>query len=77
LVLLPPPGFDPAPYADSDVLLRALVLRANFELNIRFLAGYFRDPSHVARVQAWRALHPGYGRGRHRTARALQDPLIV
>ena len=40
-------------------------------------SGYFRDPSHVARVQAWRALHPGYGRGRRRTARALQDPLIV
>ena len=38
---------------------------------------YFRDPSHVARVQAWRALHPGYGRGRRRTARALQDPLIA
>jgi hypothetical protein len=40
-------------------------------------SGYFRDPSHVARVQAWRAAHPGYGRGRRRTARALQDPLIV
>ena len=40
-------------------------------------SGYFRDPSHVARVQAWRALHPGYGRGRRRTARALQDSLIV
>ena len=40
-------------------------------------SSYFRDPSHVARVQAWRALHPGYGRGRHRAARALQDPLIV
>ena len=39
--------------------------------------GYFRDPSHVARVQAWRALHPGYGRGRRRTAPALQDSLIV
>ena len=37
----------------------------------------FRDPSHVARVQAWRALHPGYGRGRRRTARALQEFLIV
>jgi hypothetical protein len=32
---------------------------------------------HVARVQAWRAAHPGYGRGRHRAPRALQDPLIV
>jgi hypothetical protein len=40
-------------------------------------SGYFRDPSHVARVQAWRAAHPGYGRGRRRTARALQDLLIV
>lgn len=38
--------------------------------------GYFCDPSHVARVQAWRALHPGYGRGRRRTTPALQDPLI-
>ena len=24
---------------------------------------YFRDPVHVARVQAWRAAHPGYSRG--------------
>lgn len=40
-------------------------------------AGYFRDPVHVARVQAWRAAHPGYGRGRHRAPRALQDSLIV
>ena len=23
---------------------------------------YFRGPEHVARVQAWRATHPGYGR---------------
>ena len=38
---------------------------------------YFRDPSHVARVPAWRALDSGYGRGRRRAARALQDPLIV
>ena len=38
---------------------------------------YFRDPVHVERVQAWRAAHPGYGRGRHRTPRALQDSLIV
>ncbi len=38
---------------------------------------YFRDPVHVVRVQAWRAAHPGYGRGRHRTPRALQDSLIV
>ena len=39
--------------------------------------GYFRGPVHVARVQAWRAAHPGYSRGRHRTPRALQDSLIV
>ena len=38
---------------------------------------YFHGPVHVARVQAWRAAHPGYGRGRHRTRRALQDSLIV
>ena len=24
---------------------------------------YFRDPVHVARVQAWRANHPGYSAG--------------
>jgi hypothetical protein len=36
---------------------------------------YFRDPVHVARVRAWRAAHPGYGRGRHRPPWALQDPL--
>lgn len=40
-------------------------------------AGYFRDPVHVARVQAWRAGHPGYGRGKHRPPRALQDRLIA
>ena len=40
-------------------------------------ARYFRDPVHVARVQAWRAAHPGYGRGKHRTPRALQDRLIA
>ena len=39
--------------------------------------GYFRDPVHVARVQAWRAAHPGYGRGKHCIPRALQDPLIT
>ena len=38
---------------------------------------YFRDPVHVERVQAWRAAHPGYGRGRHRAPRALQDRLIA
>ena len=35
---------------------------------------YFRDPIHVARVQAWRAAHPGYARGRRRAPVALQDP---
>ena len=39
--------------------------------------GYFRDPVHVARVQAWRAAHPGYGRGLPRRPPALQDPLIT
>ena len=39
--------------------------------------GYFRDPLHAVRVQAWRAAHPGYGRGRHRAPRALQDSLIL
>ena len=38
---------------------------------------YFRDPVHVARVQAWRAAHPGYGRGKSRKPPALQDPLIT
>ena len=27
---------------------------------------YFSGPVHVARVQAWRAAHPGYSRGRAR-----------
>ena len=39
-------------------------------------SGYFRDPVHVARVQAWRAAHPGYGRGKPRRPPALQDALI-
>ena len=39
--------------------------------------GYFRGPVHVARVRAWRTAHPGYGRGRHSTPRALQDRLIA
>ena len=38
-------------------------------------SGYFRDPVHVARVQAWRAAHPGYGRGKRRAPAALQAPL--
>ncbi len=40
-------------------------------------SGYFRDPAHVARVQAWRAAHPGYGRSKSRNRPALQDPLIT
>ena len=39
--------------------------------------GYFRDPLHVARVQAWRAVHPGYSRGKARKPAALQDSLIT
>ena len=43
-------------------------------------SGYFRDPLHVARVQAWRLAHPGYSRGKPRKlckAPALQDALIL
>ena len=36
---------------------------------------YFRGPVHVARVQAWRATHPGYSRSRVRSSPALQEPL--
>ena len=36
---------------------------------------YFSGPVHVARVQAWRAAHPGYACGRVRPSRALQDLL--
>lgn len=36
---------------------------------------YFSGPVHVARVQAWRAAHPGYSLGRVRPSRALQDAL--
>ena len=36
---------------------------------------YFSGSVHVARVQAWRAAHPGYSRGRVRPSRALQDLL--
>ena len=39
--------------------------------------GYFRGPVHVARVQAWRAAHPGYSRCKRRSPRALQEPLIT
>ena len=38
---------------------------------------YFRDPVHVARVQAWRAAHPGYSRGKRRGPPALQDLMIT
>jgi hypothetical protein len=40
-------------------------------------AEYFCGPVHVARVQAWRAAHPGYGRGQPRRAAPLQDALIA
>lgn len=36
---------------------------------------YFRDPVHVARVQAWRVAHPGYSRGKRRKPAPLQDAL--
>lgn len=36
---------------------------------------YFRDPVHVARVQAWRAAHPGYGAGKSQALATLQDDL--
>ena len=36
---------------------------------------YFSGPVHVARVQAWRAAHPGYSCARARPTRALQDLL--
>ncbi len=34
---------------------------------------YFSDPVHVARVQAWRIAHPGYGRDKPCRSPALQD----
>lgn len=37
---------------------------------------YFQGPSHVARVQAWRKLNPGYWRTRIKLD-ALQDDLIT
>jgi hypothetical protein len=36
---------------------------------------YFSDPSHVARVQDWRAAHPGYSRKRAKAPMVLQDSL--
>lgn len=38
---------------------------------------YFRDPVHVARVQAWRAAHPGYGRPQSTRPAPLQDSLTA
>ena len=38
---------------------------------------YFRGPVHVARVQAWRAAHPGYGRSKRRRVAPLQDGLFA
>jgi hypothetical protein len=38
---------------------------------------YFRGTVHVARVQLWRAAHPGYSRDKARKAVALQEPLIT
>lgn len=38
---------------------------------------YFRGPVHVARVQAWRAAHPGHGRGKRRKPAPLQDGLFA
>lgn len=35
--------------------------------------GYFRGPVNVARVQAWRSRHPGYGRRARRVGTPLQD----
>jgi hypothetical protein len=40
-------------------------------------AGYFSDPVHVQRVQAWRTAHPGYSRTKPGKTKTLQDPLIV
>lgn len=39
--------------------------------------GYFRDPAHVARVQAWRVAHSGYSRGKPRRTPVLQEILIA
>ena len=40
-------------------------------------ATYFSDPIHVARVQAWRATHPGYSRSKPGVLKPLQDPLVA
>jgi hypothetical protein len=38
---------------------------------------YFSDPVHVARVQAWRAAHPGYSRTKTLKNLPLQDSLFT
>ena len=38
---------------------------------------YFRGPEHVARVQTWRAAHPGYSRGKRRKPAPLQEDLFA
>lgn len=38
---------------------------------------YFQGAVHVVRVQAWRAAHPGYGRGKRRKPAPLQDDLFA
>ena len=38
---------------------------------------YFQGAVHVARVQAWRAAHPGYSRGKRRKPAPLQDDLFA
>ena len=40
-------------------------------------ATYFSDPVHVARVQAWRAAHPGYSRTKALKNLPLQDSLFT
>ena len=40
-------------------------------------ADYFRGAVHVARVQAWRAAHPGYGRGKRPKPAPLQEDLFT
>ena len=40
-------------------------------------AGYFSDPVHVKRVQAWRGAHPGYSRTKPGKIKTLQDSLIA
>lgn len=38
---------------------------------------YFRDPSHVTRVQAWRCAHPGYSHTKPKASLTLQDCLSL